>query len=387
MSDPIIRRTFQLTDLSANNNKFWTVEFWPDGAMTTTWGRVGQTPQVKTKPKANAVEVTRLIREKERKGYIEIELHRQIPVAIADLSMGVLDGRVQRLVELIYREAMMQIQGYLAVDIHTLSEQQIARGRKLLRQIQEAQQVAGSGDLVVQQVQAYYNTIPTKLPARIDLNEIVTQFVNTMAEQEDRLNQLETGLAVHQAQAAQTNLSQLDALGGVEISPMDAGSRLYGDIADYVARTAQGARKIHEIFAIHIPEERTAWMAEKRGKRNVQSLFHGTKSWNMRHILKTGLVVPQVPTHGRRFGHGMYFADQARRSLNYTGGKLSPLQMLLVADVALGKPAKMSGMNPGLTEAPRGYDSVWGVEAFGGLDEFIVYKASQQTIRALVMLE
>ncbi len=386
MNEPIIRRTFQFTDLACNNNKFWTVEYWENGTMTTTWGRVGQSPQTKTKQQVETPEIDRLIREKERKGYVEIQLHAPTPTYTAPAAS--LDPRLQNLLDLITREAITRIEGYLAVDIHTLSQTQIDKGRTLLKQIQGARKRLGHADgreQVTNWVQEYYNSIPTKLPPRIDRNQVIAEFVLHLSEQEDRLNQLEAGLAANQATA--TGSSPLDALGGVTIIPLESSDTTYEQIADYIARTSGGRRRIHHVYSIHIPPERTAWKAEKRGKHNIVSLFHGTKSWNLRHILKTGLIVPQIAANGSRMGRGIYFADFARRSLNYTGGNVLPLHVLFVADVALGTPIKMDGIAPHLKAAPDGYDSVWGINSWSGDDEFIVYKTSQQTIRALVTLE
>ncbi len=390
MPDPTIRRKFQYTDLKANNNKFWTVEYWPDGTMTTTWGRVGQRPQTSTKPATDS-EVERLIREKEHKGYVEVQLHvAPASAPAADALVPAIDLRTQRFVEWVFREAMTRIQGYLAVDIDTLSQAQIDKGRKLLRDIQKSQKrrLRPVGrEKVAQQVEDFYNTIPTKLPARIDHDQIVTAFLMHMTEQEDRLNQLEAGLAVSRAQTTNTNLTQLAALGGVDLAPLEETDKTYGDIADYITRTTNHPYRIQEMFAVHIPGERSAFAAETRGKHNVVSLFHGTRSWNVRHILRSGLIIPEVAANGSRMGRGIYFADRARRSLNYTGSQASPRRLLFIADVALGTPKKMDGVAVHLKAAPDGYDSVWGTGSWGGDDEFIVYKPSQQTIRAVVTVE
>lgn len=393
MTEPTLRRKFQYTDLTANNNKFWTVEYWPDGMMTTSWGRVGQRPQTSSKC-VPCAEVEKLIREKERKGYVEVLLHAPQPVAAPDdeevETAPVIDLRVQRFVEWVFREAMTRIEGYLAVEILTMSQAQIDKGRRLLREIQDSQKRklrAAGREKVAQKVEDFYNAIPTKLPARIDREQIIAAFLQHLAEQEDRLNQLEAGLAVSRAQATNTNLTQLAALGGVQLKALEQSNNAYDQIAEYVNRTSSGGFCIHDIFSVHIPGERTAFENETRGKHNVVNLFHGTRSWNVRHILRSGLIIPDVAANGSRMGRGIYFADKARRSLNYTGSQSSSRRLLFIADVALGKPKKMDGIAMHLKAAPDGYDSVWGTGSWGGDDEFIVYKPSQQTIRALVTVE
>jgi len=212
----------------------------------------------------------------------------------------------------------------------------------------------------------------------------VSDFVHDLHEQEDRLLQLEAALASYQATGSGQTVTA--SLGGIQLTPLEQNSAAYGAIADYIARTSGGRRRIHEIFATLIPGERAAWNAETFGKNAVASLFHGTRSPNVHHILRSGLIIPGTAANGSRFGRGVYFADMAKRSLNYCGSK-GPLNILFVNDVALGTPKKLKGDDSSLRQAPVGYHSVWGLESYSGMSEFIVYKPSQQTIRAVVTIE
>lgn len=192
--EPEIRRKFVLSDLHDNHNKFWLVEYWPDGRMRTTWGRVGITQQSKDKLDMRAADVCKLIREKEQKGYVEIDLFRPPP---APVSASGLDPRVDALIHLIHAEANDRIASYLAVGIDALSQRQINEGRQRLLLIQQVADKHYKGAVrmkrkLTQAVEEYLNIIPTRLPARIDSDEVVGDFVANLAEHEDRLNQLET---------------------------------------------------------------------------------------------------------------------------------------------------------------------------------------------------
>lgn len=67
-------------------------------------------------------------------------------------------------------------------------------------------------------------------------------------------------------------------------------------------------------------------------------MFHGSQMSNFMGILSQGLRIapPEAPATGYMFGKGIYFADQFRKSANYShGGHTTDL--MLLCEVALGK--------------------------------------------------
>lgn len=372
MSDPAIRRRFQNTDLGGNHNKFWMAEWWEDGTAVFTWGRVGTAGQSTTKH-MREWEVLNLIDQKLRKGYEEVDLHVPVVITTGAVTQAT-DPKVHNLLEWLFQEAGEHIKTYLASSVDALSQAQIDKARNLLRVMRSTPD----------HIEAYYRLVPTKLPARIDPADVVRQF--NPSEQEERLNQLEAALAGYTIQQA-GGASYLSMLGGTQVEPLPQSDNRYAQLADYILRTSGGGYRLKELFTVCIPNERTAFEQETRGKTNVRALFHGTYAHNVRHILRSGLIVPRSAANGRRMGNGIYFADHAKRSLSYTGSNRGRLRVLFVNDVALGNPKQLDGEHSNLNQAPAGYDSVWGIKSYSGLDEFIVYRTSQQTIRVLATLE
>lgn len=398
------RRKFQLTNLDGNNNKFYLVETWDVGGSSVyfraTYGRVGTRPQVSEKW-TTMHWVESQIRNKISKGYREITLHRPTTTIAATVGTPI-DSKVQRLVEDIYTEARDNIASYLAVEVDALSDQQIAQGRNLLLAAQ--QQYAtwqhapsrSTADTLARVVEDYYNTIPTQLPHRIDRDQIILDFCKQFDEQEDRLNQLEAALATNNAQQRNPQVSLYDAL-GAELALVPQAARVYGAIKDYVERTCVHNYRVtvRDVFSVTVPEERRVFEQAQRKGIRTELLFHGTGSQNVRHILRTGLICPRSPSHGRMFGHGVYFANQSTKSANYCSTRRRSVpNMLFLADVAIGQPFVAKEAMPDLAAPPRGYDSVWGkaghTASWGSLlrfDEFIVYRAEQQTLRYLVTFD
>lgn len=403
--EPAERRKFQLTNLDGNNNKFWMVETWPlpDGTVFSrvTYGRVGTTPQVDEKV-TNAAAIERKIKEKTGKGYQEVTLHRPSVVAAAPLSASAIDPRVQQLVDWIFGEAGEKIASYLAVGVDALSQDQIERGRRLLLLAQhqhatwEQTPSQAAGELLAATVQNFYNAIPTQLPSRIDRQQVVLQFCKQFDEQEDRLNQLEAAIATSLVQQSNPQVSRYDAL-GADIHLLPQNDSRYQDICDYIERTSvHGYRvRIRDIFTLTVPDDRRAFEENTRGRKRIELLFHGTAGQNVRHILRTGLICPKTASHGRMFGHGIYFANKSTKSTNYCSVRRRGVpHFLFLADVAIGRPFLAQEAMPDRRKAPWLYDSVLGqagyTAAWGGklqFDEHIVYSAAQQTLRYLVTFD
>ena len=413
-SGPSERMMYQLTDLVDNHNKFYLVELWPEQGdvvrFRATWGRVGARPQVKEKL-ATRREVEKQIAEKCRKGYRPVELPRP-QVVTGDASGSsepapLLDPKVVQLVEWVFAEAGGHIQSYLAVPVEALSQAQVEEGRRLLAQAQRLHALHPFNpfgrdknlEALVANVQAYYNSIPTILPARIDRDEVVKRFCAQFSEQEERLNQLEAAIATLKEQRRHPGLTRYQSLGAhLRALPTEDENRKA--IFSYIERTqVHGySMKVRDVFEVEIPGERSAYETNKRGTSRRELLFHGTHNRNVRHILRTGLVCPKTPSHGRMFGNGIYLANKATKSGLYCSSSARSIpNMMLVTEAALGE--AFAAPQAAMYDAPpRGFDSVWGKAGYTSLgsvagtctlanDEFIVYSPTQQTIRYLVTFD
>jgi predicted DNA-binding WGR domain protein len=413
VGEPIERRMFQLTDLRDNHNKFYMVELWisSDGSseqvrFRATWGRVGARPQVSEKVVSRR-EVERHVKEKLQKGYRPVAIHRPERTESGtedDEAVPPLDAKVVQLVDWIFAEAGEHIRSYLAVPVEALGQAQVDEGRRLLALAQELDARYRRNPLrpkrtlaaLTEAVEAYYNAIPTKLPAKMDIEQIVLEFGKQLSDQEDRLSQLEAAIATSNAQRQQPSLSQYATL-GAEITPLPTEDETYQAIAAYITGTqVHGYRlAIRDIFDVCIPAEREAYQQNDRGIERRELLFHGTRNRNIRHILRSGLICPKTPSNGRMLGNGIYLANRASKSTNYCSTSAPNVpRMLLVVEAALGN-AYVAPHASGIGGPPSGYDSVWGKAGHTSIagvytlmnDEFVVYSACQQTVRYLVTFD
>ncbi|MFS1429584.1 WGR domain-containing protein [Vibrio splendidus] len=126
-------------------------------------------------------------------------------------------------------------------------------------------------------------------------------------------------------------------------------------------------------------------------KKNVWTLWHGTRAGNVVSILKNGLIIPPANAGhcaGRMFGNGVYFSDNSTKSLNYSAGFWSGTKeytcYMFLCDVAMGEYHVPSHSNSRLHN--DGHDSVFAKAGESSVmnNEMIVYDLNQIKPRYLV---
>jgi hypothetical protein len=139
--------------------------------------------------------------------------------------------------------------------------------------------------------------------------------------------------------------------------------------------------------------------AKRFQKSNTALLFHGTRSVNVRGILREALRLPKqlvgVVITGAMFGPGLYFADDWKKSAGYTsltnsywshgsGAIAGRGAFMFAADVVLGQPF-VAPQAHGYTGPPDGHHSIFGKAGHSGVqnNEFIVFDAKQHRLRYL----
>lgn len=398
-NEPDEIRRFQFTSLDANSNKWYLYEIYrtQDGYahVIGRFGRVGDKGQTHYYGILHQRDIDRLVSERvHRKGYVEVSLAK-VPTGQSQVP-ALPPGTTGQVVKLIVEEAGEAIQGYLDTTVDQLSEDQIKAAKDILerwgKMMVSRQLMRGSRFAMTKEsealkkrnlVEEYYRTIPTKLPRKIDPDELVHTF--DPSEQEVRLQQLGAAVTSYQAQSA--GATSVGALLGCELELVDPQSQEYKSLHTYIVTTATSRLNFLGIFRVTIPPERAAYKADQRGKGNRALLFHGTNNPNVRHILRSGLIVPRYAAHGRAFGDGIYFANKSQKSLNYVGTSSRGVryEMMLISEVSLGKVYETRGAQR-FSGPPAGYDSVKGVAHGGyGYDEIIVYSPTQSTVRYLVV--
>jgi poly [ADP-ribose] polymerase len=397
--------------LGGNSNKFWTIRAWDENGrwiQKTEWGRVGNKGQSKVKDFQSRNAVYSLIRSKARKGYEEVQL-ATVSANGGGGAVSTGDDMTDWFVYTTLEEANEYIGSYLSVTVDQLSVSQVRAGREDLVQIRDLlSRYSYEGpfrnhgmydaydDEMVRLAECYYKAIPTQLPHRIKTEDVVLSLIKDMREQEERLDQLET--AVHHQVAASPSgeLSTPLEVIGAHIQRLDDSelrrvtAMLEGSYSD--RHWQAGVRgDVKEVFGIRIPSERDTYSQCFIG--NPTELWHGTSARNVRHILRTGLIIPSHAANGSMLGRGIYFADRSSKSVQYCRG--NKMRVVFLAEVKIGE-SYIAPKADSYTQPPAGYDSIlgkanktntWSSNSYLAYNEYVVYKANQQSIRYAVLLE
>lgn len=195
----------------------------------------------------------------------------------------------------------------------------------------------------------------------------------------------------------------------------------YELIRNYLTKNTGGSHmfllKLIDIFEINKPREVQSYR-KWSSLHNKQLLWHGTNMANAIGILSTGLRInpPGVPTTGKMFGNGLYFANASTKSAGYMGIRANGIGIMFLCEVALGNMyERVSAEN--IVTLPAGKHSTKGLGCYqpdpdthvdidgdvtvpiGRIvqtavsgrsllyDEFIIYDVSQIKMRYVVVVE
>lgn len=389
---------YQYTKLGANSNKWYVYKVWnrPSGMLEVVgeYARVGSThPGIAPYGELTPHQFAELRRKREKSGYSKVELITGASTHALTTTSS--EPSREHITALIMSEANESIATYLAGSVDQLSTSQIQRAADIIDSIKNNRKLvisAGSrgGKMLMHSlVEQYYNTIPTKLPPRIDPDALVDRFTDDtfIADEETKLQQLAAAVTSLQQQTGGGSVAQIL---GADIWLVPHATQEAASVAHHVTSTAGRRRfRVKAVYGITIPAERQAYLRHKQGMPNPNPalLFHGSANGNYRHILRSGLIIPRTATNGRAFGPAIYFGNKSEKSLNYTRtNKPGAPVLLLLCEVALGRTYPQRGGRT-FTAPPAGYDSVTGLAGgMYGFDEIMVYTPTQQTARYLVEL-
>jgi poly [ADP-ribose] polymerase len=413
---------YVLTNLSANNNKFWNIRLYSDGSCETHWGRVGESGQRKTATSFSETAFDAKCREKQGKGY---QAQKTIGNAASGNSMA-----SEKLAEVAAKqiqtdsEETLKLVTYLArVNVHRILEattlqydettgtfstplgvltaDAIVEARKLLGEIGEfVQKGDWSDDAFVGKLNAYYMLVPQNIGrGKPDPSKLFPD-LESVQKQNGILDSLEASLQTVLTQAEEKKTAEpepvVPKLFEAKLFLVEDEKEIARIRAKY-EKTRQGMHASHHlevkrVFRVEIGSMRRAFTEKGKDTGNVQEFWHGTRAGNLLSILKTGFVIPPASASyctGRMFGNGVYFSDQSTKSLNYaygywSGGKRDDTCYMLLCDVAMGKSYTPKSYTEKLPLA--GYDSTFAKAGHSGVanNEMIVYNTDQIDPRFLI---
>jgi hypothetical protein len=344
--------------------------------------RFGEIPNCKEQEFwLNKAELESMIIRKKQQGYHLVDFDKVFPEGAGqeeDVEEYNVPTPIRDLMQQILGASQTNIARRLTENVELISMASAVEATEVLKEIGKLTPFAPGR---IELIQKYFTLLPIRPnPNHRTLMAIESAFdVNEQAQRVDQIKALISN--------ARNNVAR-DLIGasyrslGTDIRWIDPLSEEFDGLAKEVKRSAC---KLERAFAIKIPHERERYSAEAlrcMGKE-VKTLYHGTYTHFVHSILKSGLIILPAPVNGSRLGRGLYFAEDARRSLGYvTQGD----NLMFMASVIVGE-EKVDGGSTQYSAPPPGFDSVRGTMSYSGMDEIVVYREDRATLRYLVSVQ
>lgn len=408
-----------------NSNKVYIMEELDNGTIKCEYGRVGNSMAVDIKP-ASKWDATYKQKTSKAKGYTDVTefmaepvVDTTKPVSGNNLINDISDSLVRELIQRLSDFANKTIKQNYKVSQDAVSEAQVNRAQELLTKITRLVAVGIDKKSLDEILMELYTVIPRNMKSvkdyllfdiktAEDVNKALTFLNNEQATLDTMAGQVELikkqkqladdSAKVDDTVKAPSNFTILDQMGITAEHVTDA------SVIKMVKDMLEGhSRKLHRVYAITNKKSQPLYDAKLGSSKDklVEHLFHGSRNANWFNILQTGLMIRPSGAgyNGSMFDDGIYFANDADKSMGYTdggrwaGGNGASYTYLGIFSVHLGKQLHVhrhdsSCYKIGTKCKAEGYDSVYAHKGASlRKDELIIYNAAQCTVKYLVELK
>lgn len=378
----------------SNNNRYYRM-IGNGSCFEIEMGRVGANP-VKMKRPMSLWEKT--LSRKLAEGYIDRSDMCSIEVKGKNVYEPIPDPDVKRFIEDLQYYAKVILDESYSISWQAVSQPMLDEAQALIARISES-----SNDIKEcrQLFMKLFAVIPRKMK---EVSEMLPTDENSLHEailREQNILDVMTA-KVHQGQKESVYNSSgtvLDAL-GLEIRPCT--DKEEAQIMRFMSKESSGL--FGKAFRVknRSTEQRFWNYLKKNGieRENISYLYHGSKNANYYGLITEGPKLnPNAPITGKMFGHGIYFANRAKKSINYTdiigsywNHGTSHKAYLAVYKVAYKNQLDVDQWSHEMSEFTRTkiwpYDAVFAHKGKSLInDEIIIYDEVQTTIQYIIELK
>lgn len=398
-----------------NNNKFYEMKENGDGTFTAEYGRIESTPQIRKYPMSDwDKKLNKKLSSK--KGYTDHTHLRSITEVVQTKnSKGQQiidkDKDVSDIILKLQQFAQAQTAQVYNVKAAAVTQAQIDEAQKHLDELSYSFKhyygknfdINKFNKVLVQ----FFMVIPRKMKNVAD--HLITKST-TKDEIESLIDDEQSNLDSMASQVVQNKVqddSDTDGDGtpdGTLTQSLGLKMALVTDkkIIEQVRKEAQvHGQRVNKVYQVINEETQEAFdkhMA-KTSNKNTRLLWHGSRNQNWYWIIQQGLKIRPSGAiiTGAMWGNGCYFADICNKSWGYTdvgkwsaNGKRHEKVYMALYEVHVGKQYEKTRHDSSCYDLHNTYnkygcDSVWAKAGAGiVMDEFIIYKPEQCTIKYLV---
>lgn len=306
-------------DAQGNHNKFYEMKQTAANFFQVLYGRVGAKPMVRSYPISSW---DRKYKEKLNKGYVDQSNLRNVtdmagsaasPTSIMGYS-PIPDPDVRDFMDDILQWSNKSLTRNYRVKASEVSQKMINEAQKLLSQMEKENSLYIFNDHLLQ----LFTVIPRRMGNVQDHLLIdITQKSDVLYREHELLDQMAAKVDYCKKEKG-SGKTILEAY-GLEIKLVQEGKRLaqikshLGEMEDKFSRAFRVKNKqLDEAFYKRMYKDGYT-------EKDIHYLYHGSRNANWYGIMTQGLILhPNAIHNGSMFGHGLYFANKARKSTGYS---------------------------------------------------------------------
>lgn len=390
------------------SNKFYNLLQKDDSTFEAEWGRVDHTKSNKIYPMSKWDST---IKEKIRKGYKDVtHLFKEINESNKDSSFSDIQNLVVRkLIEDLQNYANNTVKSNYTVSSESVTQSMINEAQAIINNIIKDLKIGTSAKLINDQLLELYHVIPRKMTnvktylidSDLNTDEDVEKANKLVSNEQDTLDTMAGQVLLNTSEdnKESKNTEPSNILKSLGLEVLEASEEEINTISDMMGPNKHQMKKVFKVKNVKTDKRFKEYVKNTKNKK-TELFWHGSRNQNWFNIISTGLLIrpSSAIITGAMFGHGVYFADKAQKSIGYsslrgsywTSGSDNKGYLALYR-VHVGNQKKIQkhdsscySLNNKIMQK-EGYDSVF---ALGGADlrnnEYIIYETDQSTIEYLV---
>lgn len=304
-------------DTNGNHNKYYEMKQTDANFFQVLYGRVSAKPMVRSYP---ITSWDRKYREKINKGYVDQTRLRDVKdgtkISLAS-SMGytpIADPDVHDFMDDILQWSNKSLARNYQVKASEVSQKMIDEAQRLLTLMDKKNTVSSFNE----QLMELFTVIPRRMSNVGDnLLKDISDKNDVLYREHELLDQMKAkvGYCEKEKSGGKTILEA----NGLEIELIREGKRLF----QIKSHLGEMENKFYRAFRVKNTQLDDAFYKsmKKEGytEKDIHYLYHGSRNANWYGIMTQGLILyPNAVRSGSMFGHGLYFANKARKSTGYS---------------------------------------------------------------------
>ena len=310
----MVAKELILVEPDENRNAFFKMVPDTDGrSFTVYYGRVNNSTRAMSR-KYPAHHFDEVLKKKISEGYVEVATSKKAQTKSEYLFAH---PGIEKLFHKLFYYSSKKIKESYEVDLNSLSDDKITKATKCIEKLSVAKDLDTFNQILVE----LFTVLPRKMKNVADYLAKADKDMPCILEAEQDL------LAIFKTEYKKNKKETEDPSGRIDFLKQNGliVTEATEDELDFICEklTAESKGRLVKAYRVINKKTENAFntYCEKYSVsgQEIKHYFHGSRNENWLNILLTGLVLnPNAIITGKMFGHGLYFAPRARKSIGYT---------------------------------------------------------------------